>query len=326
MVKNKRKFSSMRDKGRDDAKNRESRGGGSGTLNLPEGVDVSFFKPEKGNHLLDLIPYVTTNNPERDKGELHYKRTIWVHFNVGPESKSFLCRKTHGSDKRCPICEEHIKLRKDSSADEDEVKGLKAKERNLFNVIDLNDEDTVIQLWEISYHNFAKLLDEEINASDDPGFFADLEGGSSVSVRFKDTQIGNGPTFIQASKIDFKDRDDLDEDILDNVFDLDGILKVLSYDELEKAHLGEEEDSENDNKDDSNQDDPPTDESSAGTDEPTTDGCPEGGNWGKDFDEWQECDECDVKEACEDENGRLKKAANKSSNRSARNKPTKKGK
>lgn len=238
------KRSSMRDAAKKRAEERQSTGGGGTKFIFPEGQAVQFFKPEKGKMKLDILPYEVTvdNHPVVAKGDFWYQRTIFVHHNIGAEEKAYLCLKTIG--KKCPICEYRAKLVKSPDSDEDIIKALTPKEREVFNVMDLNDEKAGIQLWEFSYHLFGKLLETEIREGDDDlAGFADLEGGKTLEVRFKEKKMGKN-TFLEADRIDFKDRDDYDEDILEDVLDLDAILNVLSYDKLDAIFTDLEDEDE----------------------------------------------------------------------------------
>ena len=236
MGRKERRSGGMRDKAQRKAERAGNRGG-SNYLNLPDGI--GFYKVKKGTRALDVLPYTVSvdNHPEMEKGGEWYQRTIWVHYNIGPEDKAVLCPKTF--KKRCPICEHVAQMKKDPDADPKTIQDIKAKERELYNVIDIEEGGDEVLLFEYSYHNFGKRLDEEIReAKPDkdphPADFAEIEGGSTLQVRFGEVSIGVGKPFLQASRIDFEERDDYDEDILDKVVDLDTVLKPMSYQALEE--------------------------------------------------------------------------------------------
>jgi hypothetical protein len=315
----------MRQKTRERAHDRES-SGGVHYLNLPD--DYEFYKITKGRNLFSVLPYEVSvdNHPEVEAGELWYQRTIWVHYNVGSDEKTEICPLKTFKDP-CPICERRMELMKDPDADEEDINALKPKEREMFNV---KNEDDEIQLLFLSYHNFGKLLEEEIREDEDYGGFADLEDGHSLSVRFKMESFG-GNKFLKASKIDFKSRKDLKESILDDVLDLDAIMIPKKYDDLynefwdvEKEDRTEkrghdekkepEKKSSRNPKKKSEKKEPekktpekkkaPTKKSAPKTKEKKLK-CPENDlTFGKDFDEYECCDECDIREKC-------KKAAGK---------------
>lgn len=219
---------SMRDRVRARAKKR-SMMGGLDTLMLPEGVEL--YKPEKGTAEFDILPYRISvdNHPEVKKGELWYERTYLAHRNVGPEDKFLVCPHTIGQ--RCPICDEYKLLGKDPEADEDVVKALKPKERELFNIV-LKDGDGSVMIMDISTYLFGDELERMINEGDEElGAFSDLQGGKTLKVRWDQKKM-EGREFLLAGRIDFVDRDDIDSSALDVVVDLDKALKIMSYDEI----------------------------------------------------------------------------------------------
>jgi len=236
---------SMKDRVRKRAEVHKNRGG-LDTLALPEGVEL--YKPEKGSVEFDIIPYMVTadNHPEVKKGEIWYERTYLAHRNVGPEEKFLVCPRTIG--KRCPICEEHQKLNKDPDADEAVVKGLRAKERELFNVV-MKDGDGSVMLLDISVFLFGLKLEQEILEGDEENAsFAELKGGKTLKVRWEQKSMGTNK-FVEAGRIDFKDRDDIGEDALDLAVDLDKALKILSYEEIEKIFQAGGDEDPNDDED-----------------------------------------------------------------------------
>jgi hypothetical protein len=202
---------------------------------------VEFFKLEKeGIRRIDVIPYVTgKGNPFKEEGKLHFERTFFAHRGIGPNQNWYVCpAKT--AEKRCPICEYRGKLASDPDSDEDEIKALAPRERQLWNVIDLDDRDSGVQLWEISFHLFGKVLDAEVkNADDDEPFeyFADLEDGMTLKLGVKEESFG-GNKFYQVETLGFKPRKkNYDEDILKQTQNLDDILEILDYDKLKAIFL-----------------------------------------------------------------------------------------
>ncbi len=238
----------LRAKVKEKIEKKASKQKGYGLYNLPEGVD--FFRPQKpGIYHIDILPYLVTvnNHPEVNSGEVWYERTVYIHFGIGDEQLAYICPKTIG--KKCPICEQRAKLMKDPNADEELIKQLKPRERQLFNVIDLDNEDDVnkIKIWEVSNYLFGEFLEEEIkNGDDENASFFFYEGGKTLKVRFKQESFGDSQ-FLKTHRIDFEDREDYGKEILKKTVDLDKILIVLSYEGLEKKFLGIDVD--NDEKD-----------------------------------------------------------------------------
>ena len=221
----------------------QSNSQGAWCIQLPEGKEAFKTKPKM---LLDLLPYVVSvsNNPEAKKGELLDRRKYGVHRNVGIDNKSRVCPQiTLGLP--CPICEARTKLMKGSEEDR-AMAPEKVKVRELYNVLDLNDEEKGVQVWDISYHLFTKQLEEEVNNDDtgDYAGYAELKDGYTLKLRFKDKTMPdkktgkNSEPFLEVSRIDFEKRDIYPKTILDEVNDLDKCLKVLSYSDLEKEFYG----------------------------------------------------------------------------------------
>ncbi len=252
--------------GRDRAKKKEQGMGFSATyLKVPQGA--SFFRPKVGIYLLDILPYlVGKHNPFAQPGSLHYERTYHLHGRVGADQNAFLCPRMTGK-RPCPICEHRQRLLREDAADNEAlIKDLSPRERQLFNIRNLKEPDKGIQLFDISYHLFGRLLDARIRDSDEEDewdLFYKLEGGLTLKVGFTEKSFG-GRTFVEAETIDFKARkEDYDEEFLEQVFNLDGLLKEVEYDELKKLFLESADDDDEPPKkkkpadDDDDDDEPP---------------------------------------------------------------------
>lgn len=227
-------------------------GNALGCLILPEGATL-FQVKKAGTFRLDILPYEVkaTTNPFAKPGELHYERTYWCHSNIGPDNGKYVCL-SKTLKKPCPICEFRAKLARDPDADEKLVKELAPKERQLFNLIDLSDSEKGPQIFEYSHFLFGKPLDAKVRAADDNEYdlFADLEQGLTLKVTFEEEK-GGGYSFYKASDMEFKPRKKpYGEDILDQVFDLDSLLKETPYAELKKIFLQEDPDDEDEDEDD----------------------------------------------------------------------------
>jgi hypothetical protein len=141
---------------------------------------------------------------------------------------------------------------KESSEDNEElIKDLAPKERQIFNVIDLKNPDKGVQLFHSSYHTFGKELDNRLRSADEEdnwdGFFT-LEDGLTLKVMFGEETLG-GRSFVTTENIDFRPRREAyDEDILEKTLCLDELLIVPDYDDLKKAFLETAEDDEDDEK------------------------------------------------------------------------------
>lgn len=222
-------------------------GGGRSSIHLPEGASFFGFK-EAGTKRIDIIPYtVGKGNPDAEEGELFFMRTYFTHRGIGPNEETFVClAKTFKKD--CPICQHRAKLVKEGG-NEDEIKSLTPKERQLWNVFDHNDSEKGVQVWDQSYHLFGKHLKNKIdNADEDDGYelFADPEQGMTLKVSAVQEKAG-AYKFLDCSDIEFKARKEpLDDELLEQAHCLDDLLKETSYDELKKIFLGTEDGDDDD--------------------------------------------------------------------------------
>jgi hypothetical protein len=208
----------------------------SSYLVLPEGVEkFEIGDAKKGEDMVKKDISIVMYKQTKDKNEsgYDYKRSYKVHNNLGVDGKtSVVCPTTFG--KPCPICE----LRKEMGAAYDTMteaekkvyNNLKARSRSLYNVI----EGGKVKIFDSSDFTFQDRLDEELRAAEDDDYyaFAQDEGGYTLKARFTKEKKGAGMVFYNCSAIQFKPREDLDEDIFEQVQKLDEMLVIKSYDEL----------------------------------------------------------------------------------------------
>ena len=337
---------------------RRQKSDGYGYLNLPK--DLKLFKEEVGRVKLDIIPYIVSNDLHPDanpdivdsahKGNPWYKRPVWVHHNIGIENDTLVCLKS--IRKKCPICEQRDKQFREGMDASDVTP--KAQLRNLYVVIPLGHKDyeEEMHIWEISNGNFQKELDDELAEDPSMGIFPDPEQGKTLSIRFSEESF-NKNKYAAASRIDFKDREGYDEDIMEEAPNLDDIFTVLTYKDLEMRFMEiEEEDIQKDDVDKEEEvtsprrsfrkrktaepedttsedgggddDEPEPEKSSVPADElpkertrkRKTSGkdngkekCPYDHKFGKDWDEFEDCDDCGIFDACSAKNEELETAS-----------------
>src|SRR3990167_806457 len=218
------------------------------SLNI--GADVPVFKLDRATpRRIDVIPYrVTGGNPCVEAGELSPERTYWTHRGIGANNDTFVCpAKT--AKKPCPICEYRSKLQRDPDAAEDLIKDLAPKERQLWNVIDAEEPEKGVQLWDVSFHLFGKLLDAEIRNADEGDeyeFYADPMEGMTLKLGVAEKSFA-GNTFYEVETIGFKRRrEQYDEDVIDKAHPLDKLLIIPDYDKLKAVFLQTDAGSEDD--------------------------------------------------------------------------------
>ena len=217
------------------AEKESSSGGSSNFWSMPDGFER--FDVKAGTYRLDILPFrVGKNNPHADEGNEHFERTFWVHKDIGPNKEWHLCS-AKSLNKPCPVCEYRAKLARDHETDEEQLKALSPKERQLWCIVDLDNPDQKL-IWEFSKHLFGKQLALKINAADEEDeydYFADPEEGKTVRVVFAQSKLGK---WLDVTDLEFRDRKkQYDADIVDELPCLDDLLIATPYDKLEAAFL-----------------------------------------------------------------------------------------
>lgn len=210
--------------------------------------EISFFSPVEGRNRINIIPYEikTKNHPlvrrgEFEVGDLDYVMDFFQHKNIGPSESSVVCLKnTFG--KPCPICEQSALLRKQGK--EEEAKELKASRRVIYNVQDLKDPEKV-KVFETSHFLFEKELIDE-SRDEEGGFvdFADPTDGKEIKFRCQEVQKGS-MKFKEYKSFSFEDRDEeIDDDLLEQAISFDEVIRIPTYEEVEKILYGSEDEDE----------------------------------------------------------------------------------
>ena len=214
-------------------------------LNLPKGVELFMVEPDTRKVKFDILPYVISdiNHPCKDEkegiaieGGLWYRRPFKVHRNVGSDNGRYICPTSIG--KKCPICEYQKKMFNEGRPKEETIP-LYPQRRSLYIVLPVMEGfDEVPYIWDMADTMFQQILIEELKDDPENEVFPDLEEGKTLDVRLKWKTIGErGKPFPEATNITFLDRQPYKEDILDEVPDLDKILKVLTYEELHAKYF-----------------------------------------------------------------------------------------
>jgi len=227
-----------------NAQRKKQEQSGYGYLNLPNNMPI-FKAEENTKPKLDFIPYIVSdeNHPDRydeegiaTPGTLWYKRPFAIHRQVGVDNDTVVCpRSVSASD--CPICDyRESKLRSgEAEWDDDAIRQTKPSNRNLYVVIPIGskEHDEVPHIFDISEYCYQELLYEELEERPEMGVFPSLDEGLTLKIRFAEESIGD-TSFPIARRIDFYERDrPYDESLLEDIPDLDEMLRVLSVQELE---------------------------------------------------------------------------------------------
>jgi hypothetical protein len=220
-----------------------------GYLNVPNNIKVLSFEEDTPRVDLDILPYEVTdvNHPDRDDkheiaqpGTLWYRRPFKVHRKVGSANDSVICLRSVG--KKCPICDYREKRAKEG-AEKEELRELYGKPRSLYVVIPIGIPkfEEVPTIWDMSDRLFQDILNDELEASPEDRCFPDLEEGRTLTLKLKWKTLDK-TTYPEVRSITFSERDPYKESILDEVPNLDEILKILPFDVIESKFF------ENDNE------------------------------------------------------------------------------
>ena len=213
-------------------------------LKLP--ADIPLWKVEKaGMKIIDLVSFVAehsnnhygldSTNKGYDEGDEIYARYYGVHEWNG---KKYVCPRSE--DKPCPFCDYQEKLKVNYEENRKAIKDLYPKYRGLYRILEDDKKfvwDSTITSggsgsFEMKYRN--DLQDDE--KALDSQF---LDDGKSIKLRFVDDTFvdpkGASHEFRKLDCIkDYVDRPDIDPKVADEHVNLNNVLEIKSYEELEQ--------------------------------------------------------------------------------------------
>lgn len=211
-------------------------------LTLPEGTKQFVIDEGAKKIQLDFLPYIVTDShhPDLDEkegvaleGNPWFRRPFKVHRNIGTDNETCVCPKSIG--KPCPICKHQQELFDKNTEDDKEMAiSLYAKDRVLYVVSPLNSKkfDAEPHVWDMAQSLFQDTLKETLDEDDSHEIFPDLKEGETLELSLKWKKLGKN-TFPETTHITFLERDPYPNSTLETVPNLDEVLKVLSYKELE---------------------------------------------------------------------------------------------
>lgn len=232
--------------GRNRAQKAAESSAGSNFFTVDSGVNI-FELERKGTKLIDIVPYVTgEGNANMEPGKWYYENTVWAHRVGGSGGVKWYPCPAKNNNQKCPICEYRTKILNDREAGEDARKladDLKAKQRQLWNVYDHDAPDKGVQVWELSYHMFGRLVDEAINSDVESShpldyeFFADPQDGFSLRLGVIEDSF-EGKTFLKIGRVDFiKRKKALTKKLCDSATQLEGIVLKMDYAAIQAGFL-----------------------------------------------------------------------------------------
>ena len=256
MKKNKKKGTSLKDRLNKSYENKDKGGGGRpSAMDWKKVENVKFYKPKEGKNKINIIPYKTKtkNDPlvasgDCKIGEESYMLDLFIHTSIGPTQSDVICLKEN-FHKKCPICDQRQEFY--DQGKKAEASALKPKRQCFYNVIDEDNSEEGLQVFNISHFLFEKELIEEARAASDDGDivdFVDIEDGKMVCFRgSKTTSTINDKsvTFLEYKSFSFKNRSEaLDPDLVEQAISFDELMIVHTPEEIETILYGEEESDE----------------------------------------------------------------------------------
>ncbi len=218
---------------------------------ISSSIPLKQWKCDEGDHVIDIIPFLTgENNPNGLAPDVGAQKVeVYAHFGIGINENSYVCPAMTfpNQNKRCPICEYRMELRKSDDYDEEEFKSLAPKKRVVYQIVcyDTEKEEAKgVQFWETSHHlaekNIAAIAKN--NRTGEFVKYADPDDGKTIEF----TRKGKGIT-TSYEGFKFTERPEpISDEILDMGVSLDDYIEVKSFKELEKLFFGKTDDSEDD--------------------------------------------------------------------------------
>lgn len=209
-------------------------------LKIPGNFPIFKFK-KKGTYRLSMLPYVVgEGNRYADPGFIHYERSYYTH-KIGIEQKRHVCLK-ETFRKPCPVCEHIAKLPQRFVKDSPDYKlyrALKPGHRQIFALIDMDEQDVGVQLYPTYfYFGLGEAIANKVKANPEKySSFYWLSGGYILGVSVSQEAFGGGTTY-KVKNLEMEERrEDLDDSILDKIPCLDDMPIELPYQKLKQIFL-----------------------------------------------------------------------------------------
>ena len=191
--------------------------------------DVNFWRPEVGKNIVRILPHWTG-----DMTKVFYKKAK-IHFGVGPDKSRVICPKTEDERAECPICDYVSELSR-SGRREDVflARELQAKTRYVVNIVDINDKEAGVQVWEMGPGLFHDIL--VFWTDDEYGDLDDLETGRHLTIR----RTGEGRTDTRYQVIPAAHPSKVSPNVLRVAVNLDELYAPPSVEEIKAILAGED--------------------------------------------------------------------------------------
>lgn len=313
---------SLKDKFKKEGKGAKSPSNFDDYLDLSKckNYKLEKVKLEKGkDYLFGILPFTTKtskclvqcdskmvyNNPD----ETTYHMLLFVHTFLQYNSGSYICMKeTYG--KKCPICDYYNRLKNDDHEYED-IKHLRPKLRAIYLVKDTDDK---IKLFDVSNYYFEEKWTPIIEKKEKRGEDFYPVYMNEDWARYIDFSVKENSKYNELEAFDFPKIKDYDDKFENHGIHLDDLLVFPDIDKLQSDidNIGEfnpddnnEEQEEKEDYDNYLEDANEIDNEDEEQEKPERkvkkekkikkDSCPYDCNFGIDWDEYKNCDECEEK-------------------------------
>jgi hypothetical protein len=182
-----------------------------------------------------------------------------VHYGMGADEQTYLCRKMLGQDEDCPFCDEARRLQKEG--DSDDAADFKAKKRMGAYLIDRKGDSDKPVFWSIPFGTWKDIItsmedeDGEIVEIDHPEEGCDIlfnKEGQAKRTKYQGIRLGKVRPIVKDP--------DRQEEILEEITEMD-LTKVFKFYEPEYLQGVLEgtvsKDNEDDDEDEDDDDDEP---------------------------------------------------------------------
>lgn len=208
---------------------------------------IPMFSPEADTTaIIDILPYEVTDKNHMDKikpGTLWYKKPYRIHKRVGAgNGEDMVCPNSVG--KPCPICEQRDELYS-QNADKKVIAKTKSSLRNVY-IVKVREYDgkkkfdkDAIHLFDFSDYLFQEPFEKQLKKKDRFDNFFSHDEGCSLELTF-DEESFEKSKYPVVTRVEFVERKkQYKESILDEVPNLDEVLIIPTYEELEEKFFVE---------------------------------------------------------------------------------------
>ena len=178
---------------------------------------IPKFKPHDGSNRIRILP-PTFEDPS------DFALTLQVHYSIGADEQTYLCRKMLGDDEECAICDEQKRLSKEGEADD--ASSFKAKKRKALWLIDRKADTADPLFWAMP---FGTWKDTVLVCKDEDGEVIELdhpEEGHDILFNKEGAQLKTKYTGIRLGK---------QRPIVSDEDDIEKILSFIQENPLNEA-------------------------------------------------------------------------------------------